>query len=159
MIYALGLFDKMKRNSRLLAFLSLTCLRREVPTLSEPRRSVVTQFPFVLQVLVQKYSISTHCSYPLTYTKDFAFLCENAEVWKIPTAPFWSLCMSLGLSYPFFHWLVETSLAICGRIGLELAPYIGTKTKQNKTKLIYIIFNTVSWQKIPPKSCRQCEIS
>lgn len=47
MFCAPGLFDEMKRNSLLSAFISLTCLGREMPTLSVPRGGVVTQsFPF-----------------------------------------------------------------------------------------------------------------
>lgn len=82
MFCAPGLFDEMKRNSPLSAFINPTCLGKEVPTMPGPRGGVVTQRISLLllcslpEMLAQ---ISPHSSYPHTYTTGFGVCVKSVE--------------------------------------------------------------------------------
>lgn len=141
----------MKRNSLLSAF-SLTCLGKEVPTLSRPRGGVVTQsFPSCYFFWSRNTQNPHTVAIPHT-TMGFAFLCENSKVRKIPPAVLWSSCMSLGPQLSSFLWLVKCSLAAVGRTGSELALLYWHK----HTPTIYSAQNTLREENVSAKQFQTC---
>lgn len=134
MFCASGLFDEMKRNSLLSAFISPTCLGREVPTLSGPGGAVVMRsFLFSFSFL----SRNTHTN-PTTLQQCPHFHNRlRLSVWKLKSVENTTCHLSklMHVSWPavilFPHWH-KFLLQHRGGLGLSWPLYLGKKETKHR---------------------------